>query len=164
MAQQPMSEETKEGIRRMTQGLTDQSTIELLTRAGNQAKYNRWVLKERKKAREEAMARAETEGDAGDHEEEVTRDTEASVPDTTGINEENLTDAGASEMAATDISDGKGKKKVTAKVKDAVARMSKAMNRLSMAKKGAADKSTDDKAKDSGMSSHGNQQQGGDKA
>ncbi|WAO87033.1 Hypothetical protein NCS54_00432700 [Fusarium falciforme] len=157
MAPEPMSEEMKEDIRRMTETLTNQPTIELLTRAGNQAKYNRWDLKERKKAQEEAMARAENNGDAGDYEEDVTRDTEASVTDTTGINEANVTDAGANETNATDVSEAKGK--VTAKVKDVVSRVTKAMNRLSMTKKGAGDKTADDKGK-SGHSS----KQGGNKA
>ncbi|KAJ4201033.1 hypothetical protein NW767_007169 [Fusarium falciforme] len=154
MAPEPMSEEMKEDIRRMTETLTNQPTIELLTRAGNQAKYNRWDLKERKKAREDAMARAENNGDAGDYEEDVTRDTEASVTDTTGINEANVTDAGANETNATDVSEAKGK--VTTKVKDVVSRVTKAMNRLSMTKKGAGDKTADDK----GKSGHGSKQGG----
>ncbi|RSL57364.1 hypothetical protein CEP54_008315 [Fusarium duplospermum] len=154
MAPQPMSDEMKEDIRRMTESLTNQTTIELLTRAGNQAKYNRWDLQERKKAREEAMARAETSNNA---EEDVTRDTEASVANTTDINEANMTDA--NETNATDISEAKGK--VTAKVKHVVSRVTKAMNRLSMTKKGAGDKNADE---DKRKSDHGSSQGGGNKA
>ncbi|UPK96872.1 hypothetical protein LCI18_007807 [Fusarium solani-melongenae] len=84
-----------------------QLTIELLTRAENQAKYNRWDLKERKKAREEAMGRAENDGDARDYEEDIT----ASFADTTGINETNVIDANANETNATDVS-SKAKAKV----------------------------------------------------
>lgn len=158
MAPEPMSEETKEDIRRMTETLTNQSTIELLTRAGNQAKYHRWDLKERRKAREGAMGRAENDGDAGDYKEDVTRDTEASVTDTTGINEANMTDAGANETNATDVSEAKGK--VANKVKGVVSRVTKAMNRLSMAKKEAGDKTADD---DKGESRH-RSKQGGNKS
>ena len=151
-----MSDEVKEDIRRMTETLTNQSTIELLTRAGNQAKYNRWDLKERKKAREEAMAQAENDGNAGDYEEDVTRDTDTSVADTTGINEANVTDVGANDTNATDVSEAKGK--ATTKVKDVVSRVTKAINRLSMTKKGAGDKTAvDDKAKDK---EHGSKQGG----
>ncbi|KAF5010732.1 hypothetical protein FDECE_3119 [Fusarium decemcellulare] len=43
--QQPeLNEETREGVRRMTLGLTDQTTIELLTRAGMMAKMKREAL------------------------------------------------------------------------------------------------------------------------
>ncbi|UPK91727.1 hypothetical protein LCI18_002662 [Fusarium solani-melongenae] len=138
MAPEPMSEEMKEDIRRMTETLTNQLTIELLTRAGNQAKYNRRELKERKKAREEAMARAENDGDARDYEEDVIRDIEASVADTTGVSE--------------------AKAKVATKVKSVVSRVTKVMNRLSMTKKRAGDKTADDK----GRPGHGSKQ-GGDK-
>ncbi|KAI8722476.1 hypothetical protein NCS52_00391600 [Fusarium sp. LHS14.1] len=147
MAPEPTTDEMKEDIRRMTETLTNQSTIELLTRAGNQAKYNRWDLKERKKGREEAMARAENNGNAGDYEEDVTRDTETSVANTTGTNDANVTNA-------TDVSEAKGK--VATKVRDVVSRVAKAMNRLSMTKKGAGDKTAaDDKAKAKG---HGSKQ------
>ncbi|KAM5347044.1 hypothetical protein ACJ41O_010049 [Fusarium nematophilum] len=39
-----MDEETKEGVRRMTQSLTDQKTIEQLSRAGMMAKLKREEL------------------------------------------------------------------------------------------------------------------------
>lgn len=152
MAPEPMSDEMREDLRRMTLGLANQSTIDLLTRVGNQAKYNRWDLKERKRAREEAMGRADS--DAGDV-------TDASVADTS-VNETGVT--AANDTNATDVSEGKGKgkdkgrdAKVATKVKDVVARMSKAMNRLSMSKKGAEDKKMDDNS-DSNPG-HGKQQQ-----
>ncbi|RSL64417.1 hypothetical protein CEP53_004072 [Fusarium sp. AF-6] len=165
MAPQPMGEEMKADIRCMTESLTNQTTIELLTRAGNQAKYNRWDLQERKKAREEAMARAENNANAGYFEEDVTRDTEASVADTTDINEANMTSASANETNATDISEAKGKEaNVAAKVKHVVSRVTKAMNRLSMTKKGAEDKTADDKTKDKRESDHGSKHGGCNKA
>ncbi|RGP74297.1 hypothetical protein FSPOR_1477 [Fusarium sporotrichioides] len=42
---QPLSEETREDLRRMTLGLTNQKTIDTLTRVGNMAKFKRQSLR-----------------------------------------------------------------------------------------------------------------------
>ncbi|RGP71133.1 hypothetical protein FLONG3_7261 [Fusarium longipes] len=53
-----LSEETREDLRRMTLGLTDQKTIETLTRAGLMAKNKR---ESSRALRAQAIARAEAE-------------------------------------------------------------------------------------------------------
>lgn len=62
-----MDESTREGIRRMTQGLTDQKTIEQLTRAGKVAQQRRESFHDaavRKRRLENAEGR-DGVGDAG---------------------------------------------------------------------------------------------------
>jgi hypothetical protein len=58
---QPLSEETREDLRRMTLGLTDQKTIDTLTRVGMMAKNKR---ESSRAHREQATARAEAEKEA----------------------------------------------------------------------------------------------------
>ncbi|KAL4721936.1 hypothetical protein ACLX1H_011128 [Fusarium chlamydosporum] len=57
----PLSEETREDLRRMTLGLTNQRTIDTLTRTGMMAKIKR---ESSRALRDEAIARAEAEKEA----------------------------------------------------------------------------------------------------
>ncbi|KAL7758115.1 hypothetical protein ACKLNR_012642 [Fusarium oxysporum f. sp. zingiberi] len=70
--QKPLSEETREDLRRMTAGLTDQTTIETLSRAGMMAKnkreqshFHRDKTVARVEAAEEKEGEAEEDKDTG---------------------------------------------------------------------------------------------------
>ncbi|KAM0424861.1 hypothetical protein ACHAPT_009917 [Fusarium lateritium] len=160
-ARKSLDEETKKGIRRMTEDLTNQSTIELLTRAGMSAKYKRWALQERKKAQEAAMASSATaaaaddedEGKEEEEEEEEDSDTEWSfnrgnvtTADEDGDEDEDDSDTEFSFNRGNVTTAAKGKGK--GKGKDAAAGVTRSINAVAVAKErvdGKKNKADDDR-------------------
>ncbi|KAF4448133.1 hypothetical protein F53441_8449 [Fusarium austroafricanum] len=62
--EQPLDDETRDDLRRMTEGLTHQTTIETLSRAGMMAKNKREDLRSQAAARDEAAKKEAAEKEA----------------------------------------------------------------------------------------------------